>query len=382
MGQRGRQPGLRGRAPGTPARRSQPGVRGRPLVRQRAAASPVSGAASLVRQRAAASPVSGALSRSLVLLKGTVCLQLWVAAALLVLPGLFGDAVSSNGTGRLNPGAGWWLYMAGITIQLHSLRIRLPRPVWLLTAMAIAATLYLGESGSLALVQEFTVRSDRFLQESLTHLQLAFGSACAAALVGIPLGILAYRSDTAGRVVFSLVSGVQTVPSLALFGLMIAPLALLSRSVPALRAVGLQGIGFAPAFLALLLYSLLPIVRNTYTSLAALPQDVLRAGQGMGMTRVQLFRYVELPLALPIVLAGVRTAAVQAVGNTTIAALIGAGGLGSFVFQGLGQGADDLIVLGVLPIVGLAVCTDRGLDALVRRLDYRTVIRNRTLEAA
>ncbi|WP_169313549.1 ABC transporter permease [Spirochaeta africana] len=272
--------------------------------------------------------------------------------------------------------------MAGITIQLHSLRIRLPRPVWLLTAMAIAATLYLGESGSLALVQEFTVRSDRFLQESLTHLQLAFGSACAAALVGIPLGILAYRSDTAGRVVFSLVSGVQTVPSLALFGLMIAPLALLSRSVPALRAVGLQGIGFAPAFLALLLYSLLPIVRNTYTSLAALPQDVLRAGQGMGMTRVQLFRYVELPLALPIVLAGVRTAAVQAVGNTTIAALIGAGGLGSFVFQGLGQGADDLIVLGVLPIVGLAVCTDRGLDALVRRLDYRTVIRNRTLEAA
>ncbi|HUX12686.1 MAG TPA: ABC transporter permease, partial [Spirochaetia bacterium] len=164
------------------------------------------------------------------------------------------------------------------------------------------------------------------------------------------------------------VNGIQTIPSLALFGIMIAPLAWLSREFPVLRQLGIQGIGNAPALIALTLYALLPITRNTYTSLSIIDRAVTDAATGMGMGRLQLLRFVEVPLSLPIILGGIRISAVQAVGNTAVAALIGAGGLGAFVFQGLGQAAPDLILLGVFPIILLAVLVDRLMKFLVDRL--------------
>jgi osmoprotectant transport system permease protein len=168
--------------------------------------------------------------------------------------------------------------------------------------------------------------------------------------------------------VFTVTSGLQTIPSLALFGLMIAPLAFLSRQVPALRELGIRGVGNAPAIIALTLYGLLPIVRNTFVGLKSIDRGVLDAGRGMGMSRPQLLLMVQLPIALPIILTGLRITAVQTVGNAAVAALIGARGLGNFVFQGLGQAAPDLIVLGALPIVVLAVVVDRVMDALITAL--------------
>ncbi|MFW5802260.1 MAG: ABC transporter permease [Spirochaeta sp.] len=302
----------------------------------------------------------------LIALQALTYLQFVVVAALLLV---WGAQIDS--TGRIMPSFGWWAIAAGWAVQLHSLQLHKRYRYYIALGAAVIFLLIFGKPDMLAVIQEYQSRADRFYQETLTHLQLAFGAVTGACLIGIPLGIAAYRSPKFGRVVFTAVSGIQTVPSLALFGLLIAPLALLSQSLPMLRAMGLQGIGFLPAFIALLLYSLLPIVRNTYTSLSVLPRSVLEAGSGMGMTRRQLFRLVELPLSLPIVLAGVRTAAVQSIGSTTVAALIGAGGLGNFVFQGLGQGADDLIVMGVLPIIILAVVVDRAFSLIVRRLDYR-----------
>jgi osmoprotectant transport system permease protein len=116
---------------------------------------------------------------------------------------------------------------------------------------------------------------------------------------------------------------------------------------------------------------MLPIARNTYTALAQIPASLRDAGRGMGMTRGQLLVRVEVPLALPLILAGVRTAAVQAVGNTVVAALIGAGGLGIFIFQGLGQYAADMILLGTLPVIAMAVVTDMMMGGLVRLVTPR-----------
>jgi len=151
---------------------------------------------------------------------------------------------------------------------------------------------------------------------------------------------------------------IQTVPSIALFGLLMAPLAWAASALPGLRQFGISGIGVAPAVIALVLYSLLPVVRSTVAGLAQVPRPVVEAAVGMGLTRGQIFGKVELPIALPVLISGVRIAAVQAVGLAVVAALIGAGGLGALVFQGLASGALDLVLLGVIPVMALAVVVD------------------------
>ncbi len=273
--------------------------------------------------------------------------------------------------GRIGPVSGFWLMVLATFIVVEGSLRNAHAPAGVkLAARLVPFVLVIGAlvGGALepvAMVQEYRNRSDRVLQEFVTHLHLAFAAVSAAVVIGVPLGVLAWKRRLLDRPVFAVVNTIQTVPSLALFGLMIAPLALVSRQFPMLRAMGVRGIGAAPALIALTLYALLPIVRNTYTSLAVIPGAVVEAGRGMGMSRQQLLRYVEAPMSVPIILSGIRTSVVQAIGNTTVAALIGAGGLGVFVFQGLGQAAPDLIVMGVIPVILLAVAVDRGMAALI-----------------
>ena len=301
----------------------------------------------------------------------------WALLAL-TLPWVFvhraaAEAIASKELelGRATPSAGLWLTLLAGYVVVHAYLSRtsrrwtdtLPAVLTLLALPILAATGFF-EHVSFAL--ELMARQSRFFQELATHLKIAGTAVGAAILIGVPAGIVAFRFKSFGKTVLNLASTVQTIPSLAMFGLLIAPMALLSRTVPGLRELGVTGVGAAPAIIALTLYSLLPIVRNSYTGLAVVPAAVVESGSGMGMTRRQLFRMVELPTALPILLTGVRVAAVQAIGNTTVAALIGAGGFGRFVFQGIGQAAPDLIVLGVIPTVLLAVGVDRLFALLVR----------------
>jgi osmoprotectant transport system permease protein len=229
-----------------------------------------------------------------------------------------------------------------------------------ITVLALA-----GQLDNLSLLREFYGRQDRFWRELWNHLGLAGGAVGAAVILGVPLGMLAFRVKPLRKIILPVVNLVQTIPSLALFGLLIAPLALLSREVPFLRQLGVQGIGWAPAVLALTVYALLPITRNTYEGLGLIDPSLREAGRGTGFGAVQLLIHVELPLALPVILAGVRISFVQAIGNTTVAALIGAGGFGVFVFQGFGQAVPDLILLGALPVIVLAVTADRLLGFLI-----------------
>jgi osmoprotectant transport system permease protein len=185
------------------------------------------------------------------------------------------------------------------------------------------------------------------------HVVLVLVSTVLAVLIGLPLGIAMTRSEHLARVLLGLAGLAQTIPSLALFGFLIP-----------LPFVG--GIGARTAIVALVLYALLPILRNTYTGIRQVDPAVLEAATGMGMTAGQRLRLVELPLALPVILAGVRIAAVVSVGTATIAAAIGAGGLGTYVFRGLATLDTRLILAGAIPAALLALLID-GLLAAVER---------------
>ncbi len=273
---------------------------------------------------------------------------------------------------RASLGAGVWITLAAVYIVIFASRQRLPdSPVlrnlvsW--TGLTVIGVLLIsGWFNDLSIVREFIGREERFLQELLQHVFLFGSSVAVGTLLGILLGIWATRSKRAERPIFFITNITQTIPSLALFGLLIAPLSALSFAFPALREFGIRGVGVTPAIIALIIYSLLPIVRNTYVGLRQLDPAVIDAGLGMGMSRTQVFRRIEVPLAAPLVLEGVRTASVQLVGLAAVAALIGAGGLGWFIFQGLGQAAADLILLGAIPIIILALVVDAVMRTVVR----------------
>ena len=278
---------------------------------------------------------------------------------------------------RISPDAGIWSALAAAYITLFAVRRALaasPAWKWGLSAAApavVAALLLGGWLNNLGVVQEYLNQPERFNQEFVQHVALFAGSVGVGTALGVPLGILSARSGRAEKPVFIIANITQTIPSLVLFGLLIAPLAALSAAFPALQSLGIHGVGAAPAVIALTIYSLLPLVRNTYVGLRQIDPAVIDAGRGMGMSPGQVFRRLEIPLAIPLVMTGVRTAAVQGGGNAAVAALIGAGGLGQFIFQGLGQAAPDLVLLGALPIIALALAVDAVMGAIVAAVKPR-----------
>ncbi|TDB05720.1 ABC transporter permease [Halomonas marinisediminis] len=277
---------------------------------------------------------------------------------------------------RVGIGAAWWLMLFWLSLLLIELRTRLALAGWrlALSIVPVLAGWWLAGKGleSLALRQELAGRGEAFGEALVQHLLLVGGAVGMSLLLGAAIALAMRQSPRVERLGFALLNFLQTIPSLALFGLLLAPLAWLSARLDWLSALGVSGIGWAPAFLALLGYSLLPMVRNTFVALSGVEPGVLEAARGMGMSRGQVFRQVRLPLALPVVLEGVRITTVQAIGLTAVAALIGAGGLGTFIFQGLGQAAMDLVLLGALPILAMALAVDALLGALTRRLDHRS----------
>ena len=190
-------------------------------------------------------------------------------------------------------------------------------------------------------------------QLTLEHLTLVGAAVAVAVAVGVPLGIAATRWGRWERVVMGTANVLQTIPSLALFGFLIP--------VPFIG-----GVGARTAIVALTLYALLPIVRGTHAGIRGVDAAVREAGRGLGMTDRQLLWRVELPLSANVILSGVRVATVISVGIATIAAAIGAGGLGVYIFQGLAMVDDTVILAGALPAALLALLAD-GLLGLVER---------------
>lgn len=198
----------------------------------------------------------------------------------------------------------------------------------------------------------FINRPDVILRLLLQHLQLTGIAVSLAILVGVPLGIAITRIKVLSDPILGIASIFQTIPSIALFGVLIP----------------FMGIGIKPAIVVLFLYALLPIIKNTYTGIKGVSPFMIDAGLGMGMTSVQVLRMVELPQSLPVIMAGVRIATVINIGTTTIAAYIGAGGLGQLIFTGIQLVRNDMIIAGAVPAALLALTADRLLGYVEYRL--------------
>lgn len=305
-----------------------------------------------------AAVVRGALA-SLALL-GTAGLSGVAATRLLAEAGMFA---------RVSVGLGAWVCIAvsyplvltsrrelGATRRALRLALSAVAPAGLLVMLGS------GLLGDLAILREYVNQSDRFWAEVANHIVFTAIATGIALVVGFALGVLAFRRPRLRGPVFTVANVFQTIPGLAMVGLLFAPLSWLGTNVPFLGRLGVGGLGWAPVITALTLYALLPVVRNTYAGLTSVPESVVEAGLGMGMTERQVMRRVRLPLALPVIFGGIRTSAVQTLGNATLGAFVAAGTLGLFVFGGLSQQATDLVLLGSITLVVLAL----GLDTALR----------------
>nr|WP_312744785.1 ABC transporter permease [Cedecea neteri] len=286
-------------------------------------------------------------------------------------------ALEGSSLARTSPGSGLWLMLAVCLLLCADAANRLTAsPLWRLLLnlqvwLVPVALLATGYFSDLSLMKEYVNRQDVFDDALSRHLALLAGTLVPALLIGVPLGLLCYRRPAWQSGVFSLLNVIQTVPSVALFGLLIAPLAGLAAWLPWLGKIGVSGIGVAPALIALVLYALLPLVRGVVAGLQQVPRNIVESALGMGMSRAQIFWRAEVPLALPVLLRSLRVVCVQTIGMAVIAALIGAGGFGSIIFQGLLSSALDLVLLGVMPVIALAVIVDALFKLFISLLEAK-----------
>lgn len=182
----------------------------------------------------------------------------------------------------------------------------------------------------------------QIFSKSLEHLYISSFSLILGVIFAVPLGIILTRSKVAAKIAMSIASVLQTVPSFALLAIMIP----------------IFGVGKTPAIVALFIYSLLPIMRNTYLGIRGVDPNIIDAAKGMGMTRSQLLFKVQIPMALPIIMSGIRLSAVYVLAWATLASYVGAGGLGDFIFNGLDNALMPMVIWGTIPVTIIAIIVD------------------------
>jgi len=262
---------------------------------------------------------------------------------------------------RYSPASGMYLYLTAVIV------IFLMKPKFTLydllgIALVAGSVLFVFSQGSydrLGIVLEGRNLGKRITAEVLAHIRLTFISLGISIVIGLPLALASFQSRRAQKIIFPFLNLLQTIPGIALLGLLITPLSTLSRTFPFLREMGIKGIGNTPAIIALSTYALYPIIRYSFTAFSSIEPSVIQAAKGMGMNPYQVWKMVRLPLAAPGVLHGIRVALIQTIGNATLAKLIGGDGLGVLIFEGLGQASVDLVLLGMLLIIALTVASDR-----------------------
>ena len=205
---------------------------------------------------------------------------------------------------------------------------------------------------NISFLQFLKYRGPEIFKLTGEHMRITGVAVFLAILVGVPLGIYITKNKKITNLVLNTANIFQTLPSLALFGLIIP----------------IMGIGFKPAIFVLFLYALLPIIKNTCIGISSIEPSIIEAGRGMGMTKTQILKMVEIPLALPIIMGGIRISTVINIGTATIAALIGAGGLGDFIFKGISMGNNNLILAGAIPTALLAISVDFILGVIEKKL--------------
>ncbi len=288
-----------------------------------------------------------------------------------------GDYIE-NPAARISLSSGFYIqmflmYILFSTYTGKSEGYRILKTLGLLSIIGVLGFLFLqGAFNEFSIIKEYYSKESQFFENLRIHAILTFSSVITGAIIAIPLGFLAYsKKRLEGKIMVPL-SIIETIPSLSLFAIFLVPLSGLGK-VGFFNALGVSGIGWAPAYLALTLYTLLPIGRNTLTGFYSVDRNIIQAAKGMGMSKSQVLSKIELPLAFPVIFTGIRIAFIQTIGGAVLAGLVGGGGMGTFVFLGLGEASPDLILLGVLPIVFFTIILDyllKGFEKTIRRVIY------------
>ena len=275
---------------------------------------------------------------------------------------------------RISLGIGFWIILTGTVLVESTLKH---------SSVVFAATLILiiippaaGWTLQLALYKEFMNLRLVFWTELRRHMVLALSSAALAVIPGIALGFWCHSKKKSRTWIFGFVNFFQVAPTLSLLALMMIPLTALSLRFTLLSDLGISGIGFAPAFIVLFLYCLLPITANACAGFDQVDEDVLLSATAMGMKQHIIFRKVKIPLAMPVIMSGIRTAFTQNLGNTILAGLIGGGGMGSLIFLGLSQSAPDMVILATIPVVLLALLADNSFRLFEKKLKLKIGVPN------
>ena len=227
----------------------------------------------------------------------------------------------------------------------------------------------------LSLIRELSIKEDQFYTAIVDHMILSILAVVLGALISLPLGYFIAHSRFLDKLILVPLNLMQSIPTLSFFGLLFPILSFLG-SIAVFAAIGITGIGWAPALIVLTAYTLLPIVRNTQAGYRNISPEYLECGKSLGMNKFQLLVEIELPLASPLIITGVRIALVQTIGAAVLAGLVGAGGLGSLLFLGLAQSSIDLIILSIIPIVFFTLLLDsifKSGENIIRRKINDTV---------
>ncbi len=201
---------------------------------------------------------------------------------------------------------------------------------------------------------EFAIsRWQTILKMTIDHFTIVVTAMLISIIAGVAIGILITHKKSWANVMLNIANILMTIPSLALFSILIP----------------IMGIGRAPAIAGLVLYTQLPIIRNVYTGIVNIEPSIIEAAKGMGLTKTKIMFKIKLPLAFPVIMAGIRTSAVMGIGIGAIAAYIGAGGLGEYIFQGINRGNDRMIIIGAVMVSVITIIIDRGLGLVQKRFE-------------
>jgi len=284
--------------------------------------------------------------------------------------------IGQQTSGRVALGIGFWSINMGIGLilwySMDRIELIFLKPMVFVVCMSSVSLFYrLGIIQDISIIREFTDKSERILSEVMAHMKLSLLSVVCGFIISLTLSYIAYRKPRMEQLLIGVANFAQVIPTLSLLGLLMIPLAFLASTYPFLKNLGISGIGFFPAFVVLTLYALLPLVTSCLAGFRTIPKYIIEAAESMGMTNRQKFFLVELPMALPAILTGLKIAVVQTIGNCILAGLVGGGGIGSILFLGLAQSAPDLVVLASLLVVTIAVFFDVVLSSIVRVVRIR-----------
>ena len=271
-----------------------------------------------------------------------------------------------NDAARVGLLFGSYLVLVGVVVYLSTHRF--PVVSNFLSLFILLICFSLGSFPNLGIYLEYINRSQSFFIELIRHLNLSFTAVLTALFPGILLGYVSAQNPRLKEWILGLVNGFQVSPTLSMLALIMIPLTFISASFPILRSLGIRGIGFFPAYVVMTLYALMPITIHALTAFTYVDADLIESAQGLGLSPYHILVKIRLPLATPYLVVGLRLAFIQTLGNALLAGLVGGGGMGSIIFLGLSQSAFDLVLLGSLPIILMALIFEYFFESLEQRV--------------